>query len=133
MEKEFIPYEEALALKELGFDEPCFGFFKTNKEFEQYHTFYKGKFFGCTNKILSRMLDGENVNSKVLSPTFSQAFRWFRDNHNLHGQVNIRTWFIYETSNGNLTMVDLYDKLNNSHEESELVCLKGLIQIVKNK
>jgi hypothetical protein len=24
MEKDFIPYEEALALKELGFDEPCF-------------------------------------------------------------------------------------------------------------
>ena len=24
MQKEFIPYEQALALKELGFDEPCF-------------------------------------------------------------------------------------------------------------
>ena len=24
MEKEFIPYQEALLLKELGFDEPCF-------------------------------------------------------------------------------------------------------------
>ena len=24
MEKEFIPYEQALALKELGFDKPCF-------------------------------------------------------------------------------------------------------------
>ena len=24
MDKEFIPYEQALALKELGFDEPCF-------------------------------------------------------------------------------------------------------------
>jgi hypothetical protein len=23
MKKEFIPYEQALALKELGFDEPC--------------------------------------------------------------------------------------------------------------
>ena len=27
MEKEFIPYEQALALKELGFDEPCFGYY----------------------------------------------------------------------------------------------------------
>jgi len=25
MNKEFIPYEQALELKELGFDEPCFG------------------------------------------------------------------------------------------------------------
>ena len=27
MNKEFIPYEQALALKELGFDEPCFGYY----------------------------------------------------------------------------------------------------------
>jgi hypothetical protein len=27
LETEFIPYEQALALKELGFDEPCFGFY----------------------------------------------------------------------------------------------------------
>ena len=25
MKTEFIPYEQALELKELGFDEPCFG------------------------------------------------------------------------------------------------------------
>ena len=25
MNKEFIPYEQALELKELGFDEPCLG------------------------------------------------------------------------------------------------------------
>ena len=27
IEKEFVPYEESLALKELGFNEPCFGYF----------------------------------------------------------------------------------------------------------
>jgi len=113
--KEFVPYQEALLLKELGFDKPCFkvydtlGFIQDEKEMD--------------NLFLE----------KCPAPLYQQAFRWFRDNHNLHGQVNIRTWFIYETSNGNLTMVDLYDKLNNSHEESELVCLKELIQIVKNK
>jgi hypothetical protein len=26
MKNEFVPYDIALALKELGFDEPCFGF-----------------------------------------------------------------------------------------------------------
>ena len=31
MEKEFIPYEQTLALKELGFDEPCFGKFYYNQ------------------------------------------------------------------------------------------------------
>ena len=27
MDKEFVPYEQSLQLKELGFDEPCFGFY----------------------------------------------------------------------------------------------------------
>jgi hypothetical protein len=29
IEKEFAPYEEALVLKELGFNEPCFGYWKS--------------------------------------------------------------------------------------------------------
>jgi hypothetical protein len=32
MEKEFISYEIALKLKELGFDEPCFDFYDNNQE-----------------------------------------------------------------------------------------------------
>lgn len=32
MQKEFIPYEQALALKELGFDKPCFGYYVETKE-----------------------------------------------------------------------------------------------------
>ena len=33
MKKQFVPYEIALKLKELGFDEPCFGgLFKKSKE-----------------------------------------------------------------------------------------------------
>ena len=27
MEKEFVPYELALRMKALGFDEPCFGYY----------------------------------------------------------------------------------------------------------
>ena len=30
MEKEFVPYEQALELKELGFDEPCLAYLKPN-------------------------------------------------------------------------------------------------------
>jgi hypothetical protein len=30
MEKEFTPHQEALELKELGFDEPCFGYYEDN-------------------------------------------------------------------------------------------------------
>ena len=32
MKNEFIPYEQALALKELGFDELCFGGYYSNQD-----------------------------------------------------------------------------------------------------
>lgn len=39
LDKEFIPYQEALALKELGFDEPCFGFYTYKGEIRRYTNF----------------------------------------------------------------------------------------------
>ncbi len=36
MNKEFIPYEQALALKELGFDEPCFAWYVSEKHGLEY-------------------------------------------------------------------------------------------------
>ena len=30
MMKEFVPYNEALELRKLGFDEPCFGYYEPN-------------------------------------------------------------------------------------------------------
>ena len=72
MEKDFIPYEEALALKELGFDEPCFAvYFNTTQQL------YFDKYINEFNKDV-----------RTLAPTFSQAFRWFRENHNLRCQIN---------------------------------------------
>ena len=36
LEKEFVPHQESLELKELGFNEPCFGFYT-----EEYKTLIK--------------------------------------------------------------------------------------------
>ncbi len=44
MKKEFVPYEPSLALKELGFDEPCFAFYNgkfiqsTEFDFDSYNS-----------------------------------------------------------------------------------------------
>ncbi len=57
MNKEFIPYEQALELKELGFDEPCFGCYDEKRVFgltvmsiKQYYTNSKEDTF-CCNRI----------------------------------------------------------------------------------
>lgn len=61
IEKEFIPYEQALALKELGFDEPCIRGWDKNRKI-WYHP------------------DSDIVLGNL---TFSQAFRWLKEKYGL--------------------------------------------------
>ena len=138
MEKEFIPFELSLKMKQLGFNEPCFGYYYT----------LNGKDWKFAEKSEYYRLDDEiNIGGKfsLLAPTYSQAFRWFRENHNLVYQIN----YLY---NGNYQVVihkntheymELIQDLehacvdeipdNYSYEEAELACLIKLIEIVKNK
>jgi hypothetical protein len=128
MEKEFIPYEQALALKELGFDEPCLGFRKEDGMFE---------FFATPNR--------DNTNSVFgyypTAPTFSQAFRWFREKYFLYHfvtrEIGINTseiFFVasyYKGEKGNSPRNTCVSSI--TYEEAELECLKELIEIVKRK
>ena len=124
LKKEFIPYEQSLALKQLGFDEPCFGYFNV--------TIHLG-IGAFTFKESNKDTTDSYGNKVLLRPTFSQAFRWFREKYNLFGEVNIHTYFIYNISNDGFEMIKQYDKLTNTYEEAELACLRKLIEIVKIK
>jgi hypothetical protein len=116
MQKEFIPYEQALALKELGFDEPCLGvFYNPNDLQSQGFGHYRG----------------ENTNA----PLYQQAFRWFREKYSIHA------WIINAEDNHNVFKpffrgVNIHDQhlvdFYKTYEEAELACLKKLIEIVKN-
>jgi hypothetical protein len=111
MEKEFVTYEQALALKELGFDEPCLGNYADNKN----HTlFTNGNRPGETN-----------------DPLYSQAFRWFREKHNLHSYIEgAYPWFRYYVNSDD----DRWEGFKHlTHEEAEQACLDELIEIIKNK
>jgi hypothetical protein len=122
MQTEFIPYAEALALKELGFNEPCFGY-HLNNEFQ-----FFADIRSCNNNSEFKFYP--------TAPTFSQAFRWFREKYNLKSWIQEHTadTFIYEIRPHVLTHYKegetyIYD----SYEKAELECLKKLIEIVKNK
>ena len=118
IEKEFIPYEQALALKELGFDEPCFGFYT-----EEYKNLIKNF---CKYPI--------NLPTKpFLAPTFSQAFRWFREKYKIRfiiqsSMSDLGEFFKVIFPNGEQRGVSY-----NTYEEAELACIKQLIEIVKNQ
>ena len=121
MKQLFVPYEQSLELRELGFDEICL-------------THYWG------NDILNEAYGGwmKNSNTKyVMSPTWEQAFKWFRENYNLIGLVeggydngkNIFTYVIWDGFKDN--MIDEYF---DTYEEAQLKCLiqlKCLVQLIK--
>jgi hypothetical protein len=124
MEKEFIPYEQALKLKELGFDEPCFGF----------HSKIHGLMMVKTSGSSSLYKDA----GECLAPTYSQAFRWFRENYNLISSIDTIIYgctlneqeFHYKIITN--TGVGSYGQFG-TYEEAELECLKKLLEIVKEK
>ena len=117
MEKEFVPYELALKLKELGFDEPCFGMYCKGRFHRLYPNSYKDV--------------PEDFYREVDAPTFSQAFRWFREKHNLHSYIEgSYPWFrFYINSEDNMWEGHKHLKF----EEAELACLTKLIEIVESK
>ena len=122
MNKEFIPYEQALALKELGFDEPCFAGYSTSTEQIEFYS----------RPLLTR--DSFTIDA----PTYSQAFRFFREKFNLLGYVSEATItkgkvYMFCCNKGNDTLFEDIDSDFNTYEEAELACLIKLIEICKNK
>ena len=124
LEKEFVPYEEALALKELGFDEKCFCNWEESWSPEPKHEI---RMVLTTDQTWLRP-------GWICAPTYSQAFRWFREKHSLHSNVkcinttyNNHFRFEIESNSETLYCRNLFD----THEEAELACLRKLIEIVK--
>ena len=120
IKNEFIPYEQALALKELGFDEPCFGHYWEN-------LFY----YETTHHHPSTM---PNSPESCLAPLYQQAFRWFREKYKIFSCImteysyggNISAYHINGLHQSNISKGDFYN-----YEEAELACLIKLIEIVK--
>jgi hypothetical protein len=123
MDKEFVPYQPSLDMKELGFDEPCFSYYKNDQLSEILEEVINSKMRNVNNEI----------DDYISAPTFSQAFRWFREKYKI---------FPYTyTGNGNLFHYCMFIKerdnqyhsndLYLSNEEAELECLKKLIEICR--
>jgi hypothetical protein len=109
MKNEFIPYEQALALKKLGFDEPCIALY--NKECKTIH------------------LNLNLVNKKpyFCAPLYQQAFRWFREKHGLRPFIELDV--DCEPSYYNAYVQCSLVHHGNNYEEAELACLKKLIEL----
>ena len=129
MEKEFIPYEQALALKELGFNnENCFGWWT--------YRYDSTEGYLDTLKIYCFQIK-DDLNRQCLAPLYQQSFRWFREKYELHGKVGIHHFtentYGYSIVSKNSPHYIHDESRFISYEESELECLKKLIEIVKER
>jgi hypothetical protein len=139
MEKEFIEYEQALALKELGFESPYpIGGYQGGKVFyyEKGELYYDGR----------PMYSSDAHSGQLLAPLYQQAFRWFREKYNLRGFIGFRPnvkqfdCHVYDMSLSGKEYVKqrTMEEFNKdpkvgTYEEAELECLKKLIEIVKKQ
>jgi hypothetical protein len=158
MENEFVPYKEALALKELGFDKECLAYY-TEKEYENrkgiltnfnlLSSKISGELVGhgsVKNSLFSYLKNNDRtsgelyiLSNSVTAPLYQQAFDWFRKNHNLESSLPLkRSKDLGDFYGGYI--IHKYDNLGKSYgtnyktyEKARLGCLKKLIEIVKNK
>lgn len=113
----FIPYEEAKQLHELGWNDFHFAMYYEHDDGPEFldHIF----------------LDGIDPQKIINAPLWQQTFDFFREKYNLH--VNLRftgKWFIY-TKKGYTSIWKSYDFHFNSFEEAQLSSLRELIKLVK--
>lgn len=115
MNKEFIPYQQALELKELGFDEKCAAHYLGEEDDDIEHKW----------EIYRNL--SIDTNKCIQAPTYRQAFRFFREKYNLR----------YSIGNTNIAVVHYLGTTqllenNDSYEAAELAAIKWFIDAAKN-
>ena len=127
MEKEFVPYVLSKQIKQLGFNEECFGYYV---DVEVANPFL----------VINRISDTQG-GYFTLAPLWQQAFRWFREKYETSGEIssdfylegkdNEWEYNIYQLGkedDGYVGTINIF----KTYEDAELECLKKLIEIVKN-
>jgi hypothetical protein len=127
MNKEFIPYELVLSLKDLGIDFVPIG----------YHRYDMKRKPVISNETAVRIHGSTDcLNHPAI--LYQQAFRWFRNKHKLDKTIDNWT----EQPMDNEVWPKAYQYFINgeafhpyfkTYEEAELACLNKLIEIVKSK
>jgi hypothetical protein len=134
MEKEFVPYKQALALKELGFDESCIAIYSNANPKTGYYTLKKYR--------LKLIKQASQKDKGVKAPLYQQAFRWFREKYGyLHhityfdpvkaqipGEADYQGFVLFPHQDIHKLPKSSYD----TYEEVELACLEKLIEIAES-
>lgn len=113
MHKEFVKYDQAVALKELGFDIPVNASWIINKMYPQ----------GIIG--FGSWQNSNSSDNHLSAPLKQQVFRWFREKHDLHHEIEFNEDEYLAYVNG------LTANIFKTYEEAESACIDKLILILK--
>jgi hypothetical protein len=123
MEKEFIPYKQALALKELGFDESCWCYFMGDV--------FNSSMFPKDYEYLNTL--NQEYITYTLAPLYQQAFKFVLgiiENDSKLERKFLKRHFLDFTSEG----FQMDDNEKFTTYESDELTLRNIINfIIKNK
>jgi hypothetical protein len=139
MNNQFVPYNLAMYMKELGFDE------------SSRWLYHDGKLVH-THNFKPRNHNAIHGTIEVTAPLYQEAFDWFREKRGLHGIIypysetksdmyGWMIWFIGETDNGHVTknikssMTDAkpLEERCWTPENAQQKCIEKMIKIVKGE
>ena len=155
MKKEFVPYDRALRMKQLGFDNiPCLAvWYNVPKMSDDEYEFFDFNNHFSYSHYETQYYAQKGYNDGLLAPTWQSAFRWFRDEYyinevihcgHLLGEWTYSFWSIptRKITDKHIIRDNAIRKMNKEHfnagkyktrEEAELACLDKLLEIVEQK
>lgn len=133
MKEQFVAYEIALKLKELGFNEECFGYYDSSN-------------YLCIYQQEDYFLSSDSPNIQVDAPLWQQAIDWLRITKKIDIQIlrNKPNYHEYKVEiyklNNNDTYLHLYIKDNDgyivwftTYEEAREQAILTAIELVENE
>lgn len=133
MEEQFVPYELALKLKELGFDRKCLAYYDMKGVFYPMGTVSGPKeiYFGT---FIPKYQYKDDLEPLVAAPLWQQAFEFFRDKYKLLAiPVNYIEWYFEIHTIGLLAETVFIEdsELTSTYNTALPKAIEKLIQIVE--
>lgn len=133
--EDFVTYEQALALKKLGFREPCLHYYEEGDTKKLHENFNNNEYKDIHISDLYYSFNSRNVSIIIDAPTLAQAQKWLRKNKHIHVEPNIvnENTFRYSIKSIPYSLCRSTRDIFNSYEEALSTgiteCLKLLNEI----
>jgi len=139
MEEQFVTYDIAFKLKQLGFNEQCLAKYCRYNPcdpitlFPHSQDFFDGYFSGCDNESCN---NDEGI--KITAPLWQQAIAWLREKHDIHIEILYDSdWETYGCIVGKLSDISLLRSDNqiendfDDFDDARTSAIEQAIEILK--